>query len=306
MSSLPPLCLTGASGFIGRRVLARLRQLGAADVTLLLRDPTRVEGRERHPDWKVVQADLDADMSARLVPRGAVVLHLAAATGSATSDAMRRLNVLATQRLLDAATTAAARHFIFVSSIAAGYLDQRWAPYARSKVAAEALVAQAQIPATIVRPTMVFGPGSPNQQALERLATLAFPVMPGQGEVRVQPIHVDDLAQALVHLAVEPPRGAGVIAIGGPTALTMRELFAAVRKARGRSPVEPVKLPLGLLRRGLALAGVVTRERLPVNAGQFVAFANDAIAGTAATSEVRLPAPRVSLDAMLAQPPADA
>jgi nucleoside-diphosphate-sugar epimerase len=300
--SSPPLCLTGASGFIGRRVLARLRQLGVADVTLLLRDPARVEGRDRHPDWRIVQGNLDGVLSPQLIPQGAVVLHLAAATGSAAADAMHRTNVDATRRLLDAARAANARHFIFVSSIAAGYLDQRWAPYARSKVAAEALFAQTPLPYTLVRPTMVFGSGSPNQQALERLATLAFPVMPGQGEVRVQPIHVDDLAQALAHLALEPPRVSGVIAIGGPTVLTMRELFAAMRQARGRAPVEPLRLPLGLIRRGLALAGALTRERLPVSAGQFVAFANDAVANPIAAGTLRLPAPRVSLEAMLAQP----
>lgn len=304
MSSLPPLCLTGASGFIGRRVVARLRQLGAADVTLLLRDPARVAGRDRHPDWNVVPADLDADPAPDVIPRGAVVLHLAAATGSAAAAQMQRTNVDATRRLRDAAIRSHARHFIFVSSIAAGYLDQRWAPYARSKAAAEALFAQARLPYTLVRPTMVFGPGSPNQQALERLATLAFPVMPGQGEVRVQPIHVDDLAHALVHLAAEPPRVSGVIAIGGPTVLTMRDLFAAMRKAHGRPPADPLRLPLGILRRTLALAGTVTRERLPVSAGQFVAFANDATADAPA-SGVRLPAPQVSLEAMLA-PPADA
>ena len=58
MTSLPPLCLTGASGFIGRRVLARLAALGATDVTLLLRDASRVVPREMLPDWRVASADL--------------------------------------------------------------------------------------------------------------------------------------------------------------------------------------------------------------------------------------------------------
>ena len=51
---------------------------------------------------------------------------------------------------------------------------------------------------------MVFGSGSPNQQGLEKLATLAVPLLPGQGDVRAQPIHVDDIAKLLLYIAALP------------------------------------------------------------------------------------------------------
>jgi nucleoside-diphosphate-sugar epimerase len=146
---------------------------------------------------------------------------------------------------------------------------------------------------------MVFGPGSPNQAALQRLATLAFPLLPGEGHVRVQPIHVDDLAQALVSLAMGPAAGATPIPIGGATQLTMRELFAAIRRARGLAPREPVRLPLAPLRGFLTIVARLTASRFPVSAGQFVAFANDSTAGAAPVG-VALPTPRLSLETMLA------
>ncbi|HJU74419.1 MAG TPA: NAD(P)-dependent oxidoreductase [Gemmatimonadaceae bacterium] len=304
LSPLAPLCLTGASGFIGQRVLERLKTIRAQDVTLLLREPARLTERSTLPSWRLVRVDLAKDAIPQgTIPSGAVILHLAAATGSAPPRLMRRLNVDATKRLLEAATTAGAPHFIFVSSIAAGYPDKRWAPYAASKLAAERVVASGPIPHTIVRPTIIFGPGSPNQQALERLATLAVPLLPGQGDVRVQPIHVDDVADVLIHLvSVEPLQS--IVAVGGPTVLSMHDLLGAIRRAHALPPREPVRLPLEPLRRALAIAGGLTASRLPLSAGQFVAFANDSVAP--GSGQWRLPAPHTSLEAMLASRRPDA
>ncbi|MGH7712766.1 MAG: NAD-dependent epimerase/dehydratase family protein [Gemmatimonadaceae bacterium] len=295
MPPLPPICLTGATGFIGRRVLARLADLSATDVTLLLRDPSRLAPRASNLPSRLVQIDLGREsIPAGSIAPDSVVIHLAAATGTAAASQMQQVNIAGTQRLLDAAQAAGAGHILFVSSVAAGYRDQRWALYAKSKVAAERLIAAGSIPYTIVRPTIVFGPGSPNQRGLERLAALALPLLPGQGDVRVQPIHVDDLAEALLRIASGPPVGGAAVTIGGPTVATMRALFAAIRRARGLAPREPLRLPLEPLRRVLAITGSL----LPVRAGQFVVFANDSMAEPP-PARVRLPIPRVSLEAML-------
>lgn len=300
--TLLPLCLTGASGFIGRRLTAQLAAAGANDVTLLLRDPARLAGAALPSAWRLMRADLSGETipPGAIVP-GAVVLHLAAATGTANAAQMQRLNVDATGRLLAAAAAAGARHFVIVSSVSAGYPDQRWAGYAQSKAKAERLVAAAGVPYTIVRPTMVFGPGSPNQRGLEKLATLAVPLLPGQGDVRAQPIHVDDIAKVLLYVAALPAALQGHITVGGPSVLTMRDLFAAMRRARGLPPRTPLTLPLGALRSSLALLGALAGPLLPVSAGQFVVFANDAIAQPAPRG-VTLPVPQVSLEAMLAEP----
>jgi len=300
---LPPVCLTGASGFIGQRVVEQLAALGAKDVTLLVRSASSLALHASASTWRVVELDLAAnDIPANAMSADAVVLHLAAATGNADPRTLQRINVEATARLLEAARAAGAKHVVFVSSIAAGYSDKRWAPYAKSKLAAERLVASAGIPHTIVRPTMVFGPGSPNQRALERLATLARPVMAGHGHVRVQPIHVDDLASALVQLVAAPITSIAPVPLGGPSVVTMRELFAAIRRARGLPPRDPVSLPLEAVRRVLAILGAATASRLPVSAGQFVAFANDSVADSQGDG-MHLPAARISLDSMLRSAP---
>jgi nucleoside-diphosphate-sugar epimerase len=307
VTPVPPVCLTGASGFIGQRVVERLRALGAKDVALLVRNASRVTLLASQSNWRVVELDFaTGPIPPHAISADAVVLHLAAATGNSDPRTLQRVNVDATARLVEAAHAADAKHIVFVSSIAAGYRDKRWAPYAESKLAAEHVVARAGIPHTIVRPTMVFGPGSPNQRALERLATLVRPVLAGHGHVRVQPIHVDDLASALVQLVITPPpvTSPAPVTIGGPNVVTMRELFAAIRRARGLPPRDPVSLPLEAVRRTLAILGAATASRLPVSAGQFVAFANDSVADPQADG-VHLPAARISLEAMLGSPAGD-
>jgi NADH dehydrogenase len=273
-----------------------------SDVTLLVRDPSRLASLSL-PSWRIVRADLgDTTPPSDAIERGSVVLHLAGATGTADAREMQRLNVDATARLVAAAAAAGARHFVFVSSVSAGYKDQRWAAYPTSKAAAERVVAGGGVPYTLVRPTMVFGAGSPNQKGLERLATLAIPLLPGQGVVRAQPIHVDDIANVLTAVAALPAAVQGHITVGGPSVLTMRDLFAAVRKARGLPVREPLTLPLGALRSSLALLGALTGSLfpLPVSAGQFVVFANDAVAEPLPRGVI-LPPPAVSLEAMLAE-----
>lgn len=301
---LVPFCITGGSGFVGRRLVGRLADLGVSDVTLLLRDTRRMQAQFARPSWRFVETDITGPIPADAVPRGSTVIHLASATGSVAPKMMQRVIVEGTRNVLAAAERANARHFVYVSSIAAAYRDKRSAPYATSKAEAELSVTGAKIPHTLVRPTMVFGAGSPNQAALQRLATLAFPLLPGEGHVRVQPIHVDDLVDALIYLAGSAPVGASPVPVGGPTQLTMRQLYAAIRRAHKLPARDPRTLPLEPIRRVLALVGSLTASRFPVSAGQFVVFANDSTADDVPRA-VQLPPPRISLEEMLA-PGADA
>jgi nucleoside-diphosphate-sugar epimerase len=298
----PPLVITGATGFVGRRLVERLR-LRASDraVTLLTRDPWSLAARvPLPPGWRVARADLaSGSIAPGDIPPGTVVVHLAAATGRLSPATMWAVNVDGTRRLLDAARAASASHVIFVSSIAAGFSDRRWYPYAEAKREGEALVRASGMPYTIVRPTMVFGEGSPVQEGLERLALGAAPLVPGRGAVQVQPIHVDDLAELLTAVALAPEPCAEPVEVGGATRTTMRALLAAVRHARGAPPRRVVGVPLAAPRRLLALAESVLGPLLPVTAGQLASFVNDGVAEPHPLVQQRLPAPR-TLEAMLA------
>ncbi len=256
------------------------------------------------PDaWQAVEWDLSgsAALPAGTLGPETVVVHLAAPTGRATAGQMHKAIVGGTRRLTEACRVAGVRHLIHVSSIAAGFTDRRWYPYAEAKRSAEAIALASGVPVTIVRPTMVFGPGSPVQHGLEQLAASPVSIVFGRGRLLVQPVDVDDLASLLLALAKSPPAGGDLVEVGGGDQVPLRDLLIQMRRAAGRRPGRPIPIPLAFPRRILAALESLVGARLPVTAGQFASFANPSVAAAHPLVQQLLPAPR-PLTAMLARP----
>ncbi len=281
----PPLVITGATGFVGRRLIAALREqhtarpTGARDVTLLVRDTAAFAGAGLPTEWRLVACDLanEAPPHGAIAPRS-VIVHLAAATGRIAPAVMREVNVEGTRRLVAASVAAGAAHFVFVSSIAASFADRRWYHYAEAKLDAEAIVAASGLASSIVRPAMIFGPGSPVQEGLERLALGGAPIVLGSGAVELQPIHVDDLARFLLALADSPPKETETFEVGGARRLSMRTLIDQVRQVHGLPARRTWSVPLGVPRLLLGFAERFVGTRLPITAGQLASFVNDSSA----------------------------
>jgi nucleoside-diphosphate-sugar epimerase len=294
---LPPLVITGANGFIGRHLLARLATLGHSDVVALARDASSLTNtlssvQQWRSEWRALSCDLTRDvLPIGEIARDSVVLHMAAATGKMSPAAMRRVNVEGTQRVLDGARTARAAHFVYVSSIAAGFDDRSWYHYAETKREAERLVSAGGLPYSIVRPTMVFGNGSAVGTALDSLATGKAPIVLGSGKVQTQPVHVDDVTSLLLALSRAEPAGGDVLELGGADRLTMGRLLAAIRASHGLSPRSVVPIPLGAVRALLGIVEPIARPLLPVTAGQLAAFVNDSSAAPSARVQTLLPSP---------------
>lgn len=282
--------VTGASGFVGRRLLPRLVELGL-NVVAIARS-SEPSDLPRGVRWH--SADLLEPGSYEAALTGAsVVIHLAAVTGKAWPSAYQRGNVDATRALLGASERAGVSRFVLVSSIAAKFTDRRFYPYAESKIAAEQAVRGSSLQTTIVRPTMIFGRGSPVQSSMERLARLPIVPVFGDGRTRVQPVDVDDVVLLLAELARDPSAPGGLIELGGPRVQTMDELVVQLRKAGGLAAGAPLlHLPLGLLRYTLALVERVLLPLLPFSAGQLASFANDGTAEPSPELTRLLPHPR--------------
>ncbi|MFN7978709.1 MAG: NAD(P)H-binding protein [Vicinamibacterales bacterium] len=292
------LVVTGATGFVGARLVPRLVARGH-HVVAVSRRPA--EGGMA----ATVAADVrDVDTLASVCRGVDAVLHLAATTGKASAAEHAAVNLEGTRAIVEACRRAGVPCLLFVSSIAAGFADLRDYPYGRAKRDAEAVVRTSGLRTTIVRPTAIFGPGSPVQRGLAGLALAPFVPVVGSGRTPLQPVHVDDVAQALADL-VEADRFDGeTVDLGGPEALAVEALLVRMREAagRGRGPVLhlPPWLVLTPLRVGEALGlGAV----LPVSAGQFSSFLHSGAATphpwTAGRAHTLVP-----LDAMLAVAPA--
>ncbi len=277
-SDRPALFVTGASGFVGARLLALLQTDRFARVTLLARGalpvPEGLRGRV-----EIVRGDLrDPAAYAPHIAPGAVVLHLAARTGAGTRREHFAANEGGTRALVTAAGERRAGRLLFLSSIACGFRTRIGYHYADAKEAAERHVAASGLPWAVVRATMVLGHGGAIWSAIADLAGRPRMVRPGGAGVRVQPIWVDDLAHVLAEEVARPSLTNEIAELGGPDVLTFDEVLARVsRRLRGTaSPI--VHVPARPVAWALRALELVLPVRLPVSAGQLGSFMNDGVA----------------------------
>jgi UDP-glucose 4-epimerase len=260
--------VTGASGFIGRPLVAALDGAGYA-VRAAVRD-----GRgQGFPSGVEVAAvpDIAAPVDWPALVGGAdAVVHLAgiAHVGPDIPEAVYdRVNHLATAGLARAAATAGVKRFVFISSIRAqtGAIADRplteadvarpTDAYGRSKLAAEAAVLASGVPCTILRPVLVYGPGvKGNLASLLRLAALPVPMPFGRLINRRSMLALDNLIAA-IRFALDDARALDeTFIVSDPDALSVAETIAILRGALGRNPAL-LAVPPGVIRLLLALIG---------------------------------------------------
>jgi uncharacterized protein YbjT (DUF2867 family) len=225
--------LVGGSGFIGRHLAQRLVSRGLR-VRVVSRDPFR--GAAPSGEVEPVSASIEDRAAMERALEGAwAVVNLVGTTSAATERAFYALHRDAPARLALAARRAGATRFIHLSAMGIG-LD---APSAadRSKAAGEQAVREARPDAVLVRPALVYGPGD---HFFTRFAPLAqkAPAIPliGGGHTRFQPIHVDDLVEAMVRLIEQPATAGRTFELGADEVYSFRELIERLCRALGRRP----------------------------------------------------------------------
>jgi nucleoside-diphosphate-sugar epimerase len=270
--------VTGASGFIGKNLIQRHAVLANRKIRILTRLAT-AEHEPRDGSVERVVGDLlkSETYQEALVGCDAVV-HMAAATGRATPEEYHRVNVEGTRKLLQACKTAGVSKFLHVSTIAAGYSNQRYYDYAKTKAQAEALVMESGLDYLIVRPTLVLGENSPIWKTLAKIAGLPIIPLPEGQPVLVQPIEVNDVVRGIEHLLARERFDGEILELGGPDQMPFREFLQLIQSALRGSPGKIVSVPLAPIRFGLAAIEPLLRPFMPVTAGQLAVFANNSVA----------------------------
>jgi uncharacterized protein YbjT (DUF2867 family) len=229
----------GGAGFIGRYVTEFLLRSGVR-VRIASRNPRRdyfIQPLAQVGQFGFVPADITHKESVRYAVNGAsAVINLCGVFG----PAMQSVHVEGARNVAEAAREEGAVALAHISAIGA---DPKSASnYGRTKGEGEAAVRKAFRQATIVRPSLVFGP---EDNLTNRFATMAqLPVLPViAAKRRFQPVFVRDLAQAIAKAALEPEQyGGKVCEIGGPQVLSMVELQRAILELTGQKS-EIVELP---------------------------------------------------------------
>jgi uncharacterized protein YbjT (DUF2867 family) len=275
MRRMDAVFITGATGFIGRRVLASLGNSYNRPIRCLVR-----EGRpfEDGPAVSAIRGDLDRPESFAAALSGAhTVLHLAARTGKGSRRDHFTANCEGTEKLVRASREAGVTRFVNVSSIATTFVHRTAYHYADAKRQAEQIVRSSGLRFVNVRPTFVFGAGSPVGSGLLKIATLPLVPLFGDGAVRVQPIHVDDVAEFLASALDDDRLDGHDVDLGGSEILSMRDLLKRIRRVASGRDATFVRLPGLAAMRALAIVEPLAGSLLPIGAGQLSAFVNDSI-----------------------------
>ena len=185
------VALTGATGFVGKAVLARLVKAGWQVRALTRR------AQQPQPGVSWIDGALDRPETLISLCEGAdAALHVAGVVNAPDPAGFEEGNVTGTANMLAAAKDCGVRRFVHVSSLAAR--EPQLSVYGASKAKAEKLVGTSLLDWTILRPPGVYGPGDTEVLEMFKMAKNGFCLLPPAG--RSSWIHVDDLARLLVAL----------------------------------------------------------------------------------------------------------
>jgi len=239
----------GGGGFLGRHLVRQLAQQGYA-IRVAVRDPESALYLKPMGDVgqvTPVQANIRSEASVAAAMHGAdAVVNLVGIlyeSGNQTFDAVHRVGAETVAR---AAAAAGVNRFVHMSALGAS--EQSSAKYARSKARGEAAVSSAFPGATIMRPSVVFGPQDDFFNRFAALARLS-PFLPliGGGETRFQPVYVGDVAEAMaacISGKADASRGK-IYELGGPSIYTFRQLMELVMEYTGYQR-RLIRIPFGL------------------------------------------------------------
>jgi uncharacterized protein YbjT (DUF2867 family) len=227
----------GGSGFVGRYVVRRLAREGW-QVRVAVRRPDEAlfcKTAGHVGQVTPVAVNVRDPASVRAAVSGArAVVNL---VGILFQAGPQRFDAIHTQGAANVAAAAAAAGvatMVHVSAIGAD--PQSSASYARSKASGEAAVRKALPAATILRPSIVFGPEDAFFNRFAKMA-LVSPVLPliGGGTTRFQPVYVLDVAEAIARTIENPAAHAGkTYELGGPRIYSFRELMTLMLAEIGR------------------------------------------------------------------------
>jgi len=206
------VAITGASGTLGRRLVAELARRGD-DVWALVRKPEAFA----IPGVRVARCDLPDVLDASALAGADAVVHCAYGTKTTDLAEARRVNEDGTRRILDASRRAGVRRFVFVSTIAADPAAPSY--YGRSKAALEALCDPTHD--AIVRPGLIIardGQGVFQSMRDAVRNTHVVPLFDG-GRQLVQTVHVDDVCAAIARVLDRDLTGAFNVAEPDPMTL---------------------------------------------------------------------------------------
>src|ERR1700690_2660958 len=261
------ILVTGASGFVGRPLVAALLRAGYAVRVATRRQvsfPDSVEVAivpdfQNLIDWNPILLGVD------------IIVHLAGMVHKKVPETayseFDHVNWVATQRLADVAKEMGIERFVYISSVraqigvsAAQAVREQDEPsptnqYGRSKLAAEQAIRAAGVPFTIFRPVVIYGPHPKgNMLTIVQLARLSVPLPVASFTSRRSLLGVDNLISAIIFALNNPATIGETYLVADSKPMTIGEILTMLRKILGRS-LTTVYVPQAIVRFLLMMCG---------------------------------------------------
>jgi uncharacterized protein YbjT (DUF2867 family) len=235
MSGSPTVLVTGATGFIGRRLVPELLERGMR-VKAMTRNPDAYDG-----PGEAVRGDVHDRASLTEPLEGVdVAVYL---VHSLDDPDFERKDAEAARAFGKAAAATGVEQIVYMGGL--GAEDDELSAHLRSRREVEAVLGEGGVPVTVLRAAIVVGAGGISWELTRQLVkNLPAMVVPKWVETRTQPIAIDDVVRYLAGVIGEPAALGRVFEIGGPDVLTYLEMLQVAAEVRGghRKPI--VKVPV--------------------------------------------------------------
>lgn len=237
--------LTGATGFVGSHLLHRLLRDGHQVRALVRKRGKLLSNPLATDNIEEVEGDINGSDLAPSMAGCDAVINLVGIIYEHGDATFERVHHEGTRNLVRTAGQGGVKRFVQMSALGARPVNA--SAYHTTKFAAEEEVGKSGIPWVVLRPSLIFGPGSAFVQQMVRVmraAPLIRPV-PGSGEYRFRPVSVEDVATCFVQALINPTATGQTINLVGGEELTLNEIAAEIADCLDiRKTVLHVPIPL--------------------------------------------------------------
>ena len=226
------ILLTGATGYIGKRLLPNLLEAGHT-VICLVRDPRRVQEKYSNNERVIlVKSDLLDKSSLDKIPKDIdIAYYFVHSMGSSKTD-FAELEAKVAENFVSAVNKTNTRQIIYLSGIINN--EQKLSKHLSSRLNVERILQTAKANTTILRAAIIIGSGSGSFEIIRDLAEkLPVMVTPKWLKTKCQPIAVKNVVEYLLGVIDKPSSFNKIFDIGGPDILTYKEMLLGYAEVRG-------------------------------------------------------------------------